>query len=139
MTSPPQRPACALFVTICPGKMRHPGTKSLWGVLRCKEPGFVDLLECCLRWDPAERLTPEQAMSHPWILEPLVQQSGSSTTQRCVACTHTCTRLTCPFQLGQGVAHHVQHVETPKVTRLQLVEACTCMFNPASNCTMHLL
>jgi hypothetical protein len=59
------RPAAASSA----GKVRHPGTKSLWGVLRCKDPGFVDLLERCLRWDPAERLTPEQAMSHPWVVE----------------------------------------------------------------------
>lgn len=34
-----------------------------------QEPGFVDLLERCLRWDPAERITPEGAMSHPWVQE----------------------------------------------------------------------
>lgn len=60
------------------GKMRHPGAKSLWGVLRCKDPGFVDLLEGCLRWDPAERMTPQEAMNHPWLADMREQQQGSS-------------------------------------------------------------
>lgn len=58
------------------GKLRHPGAKTLWGVLRCKDPGFVDLLEGCLRWDPAERMTPEDAMNHPWMAEMREQQHG---------------------------------------------------------------
>jgi serine/threonine protein kinase len=65
------------------GKMRHPGAKNLWSVLRCKDPGFVDLLECCLRWDPAERMTPEEAMNHPWVVEPREQQQHASNTHRC--------------------------------------------------------
>eukprot|EP00879_Flechtneria_rotunda_P009162 GHRR01009592.1.p1 GENE.GHRR01009592.1~~GHRR01009592.1.p1 ORF type:complete len:875 (+),score=386.54 GHRR01009592.1:541-3165(+) len=54
------------------GKLHHPGTKSLWSVLRCAEPGFVDLLDKCLRWNPAERLTPEQALAHPWMHDHMV-------------------------------------------------------------------
>lgn len=66
-------------LSFLPGKMRHPGAKSLWGVLRCKDPGFVDLLEGCLRWDPAERMTPQEAMNHPWLVDVREQQQGSST------------------------------------------------------------
>jgi dual specificity tyrosine-phosphorylation-regulated kinase 2/3/4 len=62
--------------------MRHPGAKTLWGVLRCKDPGFVDLLEGCLRWDPAERMTPEEAMNHPWMAEAREQQQAVG--YRCV-------------------------------------------------------
>jgi serine/threonine protein kinase len=67
--------------------MRHPGAKTLWGVLRCKDPGFVDLLEGCLRWDPAERMTPEEAMAHPWMAELREQQQqpqNNITPYRCV-------------------------------------------------------
>lgn len=57
--------------------MRNPGSKSLWSVLRCQDPVFVDFLEKCLRWDPAERLTPEQAMAHPWMQDQMTNSLGS--------------------------------------------------------------
>jgi serine/threonine protein kinase len=44
--------------------------------------GFVDLLDRCLRWDPAERLTPAEAMTHPWMQEQLVKQPLASSTYR---------------------------------------------------------
>ena len=72
----------AVLYSIPAGKMRHPGSKTLWGVLRCKDPGFVDLLEGCLRWDPAERMTPEEAMNHPWMAEAREQQQAGG--YRCV-------------------------------------------------------
>ncbi|WIA15692.1 hypothetical protein OEZ85_002317 [Tetradesmus obliquus] len=59
------------------GKVRNPGSKSLWSVLRCQDPVFVDFLEKCLRWDPAERLTPEQAMAHPWMQDQMTNRLGS--------------------------------------------------------------
>lgn len=59
------------------GKIRQPGSKSLWGVLRCQDPGFVDLLEKCLRWNPAERITPEQALAHPWMQEQMAASPNS--------------------------------------------------------------
>lgn len=46
-----------------------PGTKSLAGQLRCTDPAFLDLLAGCLAWDPAARMTPEEALQHPWIRE----------------------------------------------------------------------
>jgi len=55
------------------GKKRHPGTKQLAQVLRCNDPSFLSFLEGCLEWDPRVRMTPEDALRHPWILE------GSST------------------------------------------------------------
>lgn len=32
---------------------------------------FVDFISKCIEWDTAERLTPEQALNHPWIVEGL--------------------------------------------------------------------
>lgn len=66
------------------GKIRQPGSKSLWGVLRCQDPGFVDLLEKCLKWNPAERLTPDQALAHPWMQEHIAAQAASPNTYRSV-------------------------------------------------------
>ena len=33
----------------------------------CDDPLFVDFIQRCLEWDPLRRLTPGQALRHPWI------------------------------------------------------------------------
>lgn len=83
------------------GKMRHPGAKSLWSVLRCKDSGFVDLLEGCLRWDPAERMTPEEAMAHPWMAELREQQQQNSPYRWVLT-----SLLLCVWQLLRGSCIH---------------------------------
>lgn len=37
------------------------------------DPMFVDLISRCLEWDPVKRLTPEEGLSHEWILKGLPQ------------------------------------------------------------------
>lgn len=44
------------------------GTRKLESVLGCKDREFVDFLRRCLEWEPRERMTPEEALVHPWIL-----------------------------------------------------------------------
>lgn len=51
------------------GKTRHPGAKTLQGALKCSDQPFLDLVTRCLRWDPAERVTPDAALSHVWIVD----------------------------------------------------------------------
>lgn len=51
--------------------MRKPGTKVLDDVLESEDASFVDFIEKCLEWDPNKRMTPDQAIRHPWILEGL--------------------------------------------------------------------
>eukprot|EP00127_Corallochytrium_limacisporum_P001547 Clim_evm8s65 gene=Clim_evmTU8s65 len=51
------------------GKIRKPATKSLHAALRCNDNKFLDFLLGCLQWDPEERLTPEEALEHPWFEE----------------------------------------------------------------------
>lgn len=51
------------------GKNRGPPnsknfTKALAG---CEDAYFLDFLRKCLLWDPNERLTPPQALRHPWL------------------------------------------------------------------------
>ncbi|GBF94279.1 dual-specificity tyrosine-(Y)-phosphorylation regulated kinase [Raphidocelis subcapitata] len=58
------------------GKLRSPGGKSLRGALRCDDAAFMDLLEQCLKWDPAERITPDQALQHPWFAEHAAAQQA---------------------------------------------------------------
>ena len=35
------------------------------------DPQFVDLISRCLEWDPKKRLTPDEGLSHEWILKGL--------------------------------------------------------------------
>lgn len=44
------------------GKVRRPNTKTLNGVLRCKDKNFLDLIRKCLEWDPEKRITPVEAL-----------------------------------------------------------------------------
>ena len=37
------------------------------------DDSFVNLIACCLEWDPTKRLTPEQCLRHEWILKGLPQ------------------------------------------------------------------
>lgn len=53
------------------GKVRKPNTKTLTNVLKCKDPIFLDFLNQCLVWNPVERMTPNQALQHQWILQGL--------------------------------------------------------------------
>lgn len=51
------------------GKKRHPGTKDLVLKLRCKDRCFLSFLEGCFKWEPSARMSPEEALQHPWINE----------------------------------------------------------------------
>ena len=56
------------------GKKRRPLTKTLQGVLKTNDEKFLDFVNCCLDWDPVNRMTPLEALQHPWILEGLPQK-----------------------------------------------------------------
>ncbi|GIL95089.1 hypothetical protein Vretimale_1177, partial [Volvox reticuliferus] len=60
------------------GRTRMPGSKTLQSILKCNDPGFLDLLEKLLRWDPATRINPDQALQHVWIMD----QNPSPTSGR---------------------------------------------------------
>ncbi|ORX56257.1 kinase-like protein [Hesseltinella vesiculosa] len=61
------------------GKKRYPHTKTLEYLLTRKKSNphliqkdrsfilFVDFIHQCLKWDPEQRLTPNQALHHDWI------------------------------------------------------------------------
>ena len=59
-------------------KVRRPATKDLRSVLKTEDGDFVDFVGCFLRWDPTDRITPNEAMRHPWILECFQQETSSS-------------------------------------------------------------
>ncbi|XP_018585267.2 dual specificity tyrosine-phosphorylation-regulated kinase 2-like [Scleropages formosus] len=51
------------------GKVRGPpGSKEWTAALKgCDDPLFLDFLKQCLEWDPVLRMTPSQALRHPWL------------------------------------------------------------------------
>lgn len=51
------------------GKKRYPGTRDIASKIRCKDRMFLTFLESCLRWEPSQRMTPEEALQHQWITE----------------------------------------------------------------------
>jgi len=48
--------------------LKEPGSKSLKGILKCNDSLFIDFLSKCFTWEPDKRITPEEALKHPWIL-----------------------------------------------------------------------
>lgn len=49
------------------GRRRRPSSKELRQVLKCDDEAFLDFITKCLRWDPARRLNPHQAMTHEFV------------------------------------------------------------------------
>ena len=49
------------------GKRRVPGMRSLREVMKGAEEGFLHLVEQCLDWDQRKRITPDEALLHPWV------------------------------------------------------------------------
>ncbi|KAK6472030.1 dual specificity tyrosine-phosphorylation-regulated kinase 2-like [Huso huso] len=64
------------------GKMRGaPGSKDWVTALKgCDDPTFIDFLKKCLDWDPATRMTPNQALRHPWLYKRLPKPIAADKT-----------------------------------------------------------
>lgn len=60
------------------GKKRQVNGKELSAALKTNDSLFVDFLNRCLDWDPATRLTPDEAFQHEWIQEGRQKYRGTS-------------------------------------------------------------
>jgi dual specificity tyrosine-phosphorylation-regulated kinase 2/3/4 len=49
------------------GRRRRPSSKDLKQALKCDDDAFLDFIARCLRWDPARRITPNDALNHEFI------------------------------------------------------------------------
>lgn len=49
------------------GKVRQPGKSSLEIATGTNNAPFIDFLTKCLKWDPTNRIRPQQALEHEWI------------------------------------------------------------------------
>ncbi|XP_033150053.1 dual specificity tyrosine-phosphorylation-regulated kinase 2 [Drosophila busckii] len=65
-------------ITNTKGRKRTPGSRSLSQILHCQDRYFIDFLQRCLEWDPAERMTPDEAAHHEFL-----QPSASSRHRSC--------------------------------------------------------
>jgi len=59
------------------GKRRKPGSRDLTSVLHTSYKQFISFLQGCLDWDKNSRLTPEQALQHPWLAESVSAPAAS--------------------------------------------------------------
>ncbi|XP_068995514.1 dual specificity tyrosine-phosphorylation-regulated kinase 2 [Embiotoca jacksoni] len=76
------------------GKARGaPGSKD-WSVALkgCDDPLFLDFLKQCLEWDPVLRMTPAQALRHPWLRRRLPKPPTVTTTAAAPEKTSTSKR-----------------------------------------------
>jgi dual specificity tyrosine-phosphorylation-regulated kinase 2/3/4 len=55
-------------------KLRKPGGKPLSLLLGDEDLDFLDFVKKCLEWDPDQRMTPDEALRHIWILKGLPPQ-----------------------------------------------------------------
>ncbi|XP_020782231.1 dual specificity tyrosine-phosphorylation-regulated kinase 2 isoform X1 [Boleophthalmus pectinirostris] len=64
------------------GKVRGPPASKDWSVALkgCDDQLFLDFLKQCLEWDPALRMTPSQALRHPWLRRRLPKPPTGGTT-----------------------------------------------------------
>nr|XP_058968153.1 dual specificity tyrosine-phosphorylation-regulated kinase 4-like isoform X3 [Pocillopora verrucosa] len=60
------------------GKKRQVNGKELNAALKTNDALFVDFIRGCLEWDPAARLTPDEAFQHEWIQEGRQRHRGTS-------------------------------------------------------------
>ena len=51
------------------GVTRVPESKSFDKVLGRGNTQMIDFVERCFKWNPEERMTPDEAFNHPWVSE----------------------------------------------------------------------
>lgn len=67
-----------------------PGSRTWKSALKgCNDIYFIDFVRRCLEWDPKLRLTPNQALRHPWIVVKRRQQQQQSHEQSVVVTRET--------------------------------------------------
>ena len=64
------------------GNPHLPGTRSIQSVLGTKgSPEVCKFIEACLQWDPADRITPEMAARHPFLVGAKASDTKLGVTQ----------------------------------------------------------
>lgn len=81
------------------GKVRGvPGSRSLAKMLDQNHEFFLHFMRGCLEWDPARRMTPGEALKHPWfrrrLPRPAVPTSSTTTNTNTTTSSATSTTST---------------------------------------------
>jgi serine/threonine protein kinase len=58
------------------GKKRIPGSRNLADKVKTNDEDFLDFLNKCFEWNPVTRISPEEALSHRFIMKGLVVHSS---------------------------------------------------------------
>ena len=59
---------CGASISFGRRHLSHPCPPCPAALLPCPLHCFCACLQRCLLWEPAQRMTPDQALQHPWIL-----------------------------------------------------------------------
>lgn len=100
------------------GRVPRAGSRPLTSILRHLSPGFINLMSAMLQWDPAMRITPEEAKRHPWILESedlQLQEGGGTRGCHQHEPKHKASAVAPDSRSGRGPlteAGNVQHTHT---------------------------
>lgn len=54
------------------GRVRRPGSRTLASAINSDDTDLLDFVSRCLTWDPVDRITPTEALHHPYLLERVV-------------------------------------------------------------------
>ncbi|KAK2942827.1 putative DYRK-family kinase pom1 [Blattamonas nauphoetae] len=61
-------------VTNRDGKKRKAGSRPLPVALKCSDHDFLDFIAKCLKWNPKERITADEAIRHRWVIGTITHQ-----------------------------------------------------------------
>lgn len=66
------------------GKHRGPPATRSWQDALCgnSDANFINFVRRCLEWDPKERMTPQAALRHPWLIRRKLPQPPVSSNQQ---------------------------------------------------------
>lgn len=111
------------------GKKRKPGSKNLYSAIRCNDTGFISFLEGCLKWDPSERFSPEEALRHEWILEGFIPPTRSQ-----LPSARSLHSASSRKQMGKEQLQAVSGMSTPSsINQAEKVSSSNASVRPSRN------
>lgn len=60
---------CPKEMTNSRGRKRYPKSKEIRNILKGADEGLISLIEQCVTWNPALRITPQRALENLWLYE----------------------------------------------------------------------
>lgn len=97
------------------GKARGPPGARTWkqALGGCDDVHFIDFVRRCLEWDPKYRMTPNQALRHPWLVR---RKQQASVVDAAIA---TKSAVICPSSLATVTKSSDGNTFPPNIARKQ--------------------